>query len=71
MQNWNKDYFFGYQFLNGCNPVMIRKCMNLPDMFVVTQEMVGGSLDRGLTLQAELKVRKKLHYINKKLNNII
>uniref|UniRef100_A0A672MEI6 Arachidonate 5-lipoxygenase n=1 Tax=Sinocyclocheilus grahami TaxID=75366 RepID=A0A672MEI6_SINGR len=55
MQNWNKDYFFGYQFLNGCNPVVIRKCMNLPDKFAVTQEMVQGSLDRGLTLQEELK----------------
>lgn len=58
MQNWNKDYFFGYQFLNGSNPVMISKCMNLPDKFAVTQEMVEGSLDRGLTLQEELKVRK-------------
>uniref|UniRef100_A0A671NTG9 Arachidonate 5-lipoxygenase-like n=1 Tax=Sinocyclocheilus anshuiensis TaxID=1608454 RepID=A0A671NTG9_9TELE len=55
MQNWNKDYFFGYQFLNGCNPVVIKKCMNLPDKFAVTQEMVEGSLDRGLTLQEELK----------------
>uniref|UniRef100_A0A673IV92 Arachidonate 5-lipoxygenase-like n=1 Tax=Sinocyclocheilus rhinocerous TaxID=307959 RepID=A0A673IV92_9TELE len=55
MQNWNKDYFFGYQFLNGCNPVVIRKCMNLPDKFAVTQEMVEGSLDRGLTLHEELK----------------
>ncbi|KAK2892452.1 hypothetical protein Q8A67_012440 [Cirrhinus molitorella] len=55
MQNWNKDNFFGYQFLNGCNPVMISKCMNLPDKFAVTQEMVKGSLDRGLTLQEELK----------------
>uniref|UniRef100_A0A8C1RAR9 Arachidonate 5-lipoxygenase n=1 Tax=Cyprinus carpio TaxID=7962 RepID=A0A8C1RAR9_CYPCA len=55
MQNWNKDYFFGYQFLNGSNPVMISKCMNLPDKFAVTQEMVEGSLDRGLTLQEELK----------------
>ncbi|XP_059367610.1 polyunsaturated fatty acid 5-lipoxygenase-like isoform X1 [Carassius carassius] len=55
MQNWNKDYFFGYQFLNGSNPVIISKCMNLPDKFAVTQEMVEGSLDRGLTLQEELK----------------
>ncbi|RXN14495.1 arachidonate 5-lipoxygenase-like isoform X1 [Labeo rohita] len=55
MQNWNEDYFFGYQFLNGSNPVIIRKCMNLPDKFAVTQEMVKGSLDRGLTLQEELK----------------
>ncbi|KAG1930260.1 polyunsaturated fatty acid 5-lipoxygenase-like [Pimephales promelas] len=55
MQNWEKDFLFGYQFLNGCNPVMISKCTNLPDGFAVTQEMVKGSLDRGLTLQEELK----------------
>ncbi|XP_043093193.1 polyunsaturated fatty acid 5-lipoxygenase-like isoform X2 [Puntigrus tetrazona] len=55
MKNWNEDFLFGYQFLNGCNPVMISKCWNLPNEFAVTQEMVKGSLDRGLTLQEELK----------------
>ncbi|XP_026065946.1 arachidonate 5-lipoxygenase isoform X1 [Carassius auratus] len=55
MQKWNNDLMFGYQFLNGCNPVMISKCMNLPDNFAVTQEMVERSLNRGLTLQEELK----------------
>lgn len=59
MQNWNEDLMFGYQFLNGCNPVMISKCRNLPDSFAVTQEMVESSLDRGLTLQEELKVSRK------------
>ncbi|RXN21123.1 arachidonate 5-lipoxygenase [Labeo rohita] len=55
MQNWNEDFLFGYQFLNGSNPVMISKCMNLPDKFAITQEMVEGSLDRGRSLQEELK----------------
>ncbi|XP_073779358.1 arachidonate 5-lipoxygenase b, tandem duplicate 2 isoform X3 [Danio rerio] len=55
MQNWTKDAVFGYQFLNGCNPVMIKKCTKLPDKFAVTQEMVENSLDRGTTLQEELK----------------
>lgn len=59
MQNWNEDLMFGYQFLNGCNPVMISKCRSLPDNFAVTQEMVESSLDRGLTLQEELKVSRK------------
>ncbi|KAL1276669.1 hypothetical protein QQF64_036292 [Cirrhinus molitorella] len=54
-QDWNEDYLFGYQFLNGCNPVMIRKCMQLPDKFPVTHEMVQHSLKRGLTLQEELQ----------------
>ncbi|XP_048042331.1 polyunsaturated fatty acid 5-lipoxygenase-like [Megalobrama amblycephala] len=55
MQDWSKDYMFGYQFLNGCNPVMIRKCMNLPDNFPVRHEMVDGFLKRGATLQEEIK----------------
>ncbi|KAL1276666.1 hypothetical protein QQF64_036289 [Cirrhinus molitorella] len=55
MQDWNKDEMFGYQFLNSCNPVMIRKCMKLPDKFPVTHEMVKGSLTRGHTLQEELQ----------------
>ncbi|XP_051757082.1 polyunsaturated fatty acid 5-lipoxygenase-like isoform X2 [Ctenopharyngodon idella] len=55
MQDWSKDYMFGYQFLNGCNPVMIRKCMNLPDNFPVRHEMVDGFLRRGATLQEEIK----------------
>ncbi|RXN30294.1 arachidonate 5-lipoxygenase-like protein [Labeo rohita] len=55
MQDWNKDDMFGYQFLNGCNPAMISKCMQLPDKFPVTHEMVEGSLTRGHTLQEELQ----------------
>ncbi|XP_059367572.1 polyunsaturated fatty acid 5-lipoxygenase-like [Carassius carassius] len=55
MENWNQDYMFGYQFLNGCNPVMIRKCMQLPDKFPVTQEMVKRFLKTGHTLQQELQ----------------
>ncbi|XP_073716904.1 polyunsaturated fatty acid 5-lipoxygenase-like [Misgurnus anguillicaudatus] len=55
IQDWNTDYMFGYQFLNGCNPVMIRKCKKLPDKFPVTHEMVKGSLQRGLTLQEEIE----------------
>uniref|UniRef100_A0A8C1HZ32 Arachidonate 5-lipoxygenase-like n=1 Tax=Cyprinus carpio carpio TaxID=630221 RepID=A0A8C1HZ32_CYPCA len=55
MQNWNQDYMFGYQFLNGCNPVMIRKCMQLPDKFPVTHKMVEGCLKTGHTLREELQ----------------
>ncbi|KAA0721569.1 Arachidonate 5-lipoxygenase [Triplophysa tibetana] len=55
MEDWNTDYMFGYQFLNGCNPVMIRKCVELPKTFPVTHKMVEGSLSRGRTLQQELK----------------
>ncbi|KAK7169697.1 hypothetical protein R3I94_000057 [Phoxinus phoxinus] len=55
MHDWRKDYMFGYQFLNGCNPVMIRKIRNIPDKFPVTHEMVKGFLEKGVTLKKELK----------------
>lgn len=56
MQHWREDFMFGYQFLNGCNPVLIRKCKKLPDKFPVTHEMVAVSLERELTLQEEIEV---------------
>ncbi|XP_017283991.1 polyunsaturated fatty acid 5-lipoxygenase [Kryptolebias marmoratus] len=55
MQHWKEDFMFGYQFLNGCNPVLIRKCTKLPDKFPVTHEMVSVSLERELTLEQEIE----------------
>lgn len=56
MEHWKEDFMFGYQFLNGCNPVLIRKCHKLPDKFPVTDEMVSVSLERELTLEQEMEV---------------
>ncbi|KAL1263256.1 hypothetical protein QQF64_005995 [Cirrhinus molitorella] len=55
MEHWKEDFMFGYQYLNGCNPVVIRKCTEIPDKFPITQKIVEDSLERGLTLEEELK----------------
>lgn len=56
MQHWKEDFMFGYQFLNGCNPIMFQKCFKLPDKFPVTHKMVSVSLERELTLEQEIEV---------------
>lgn len=56
MEHWKEDFMFGYQFLNGCNPVVITKCTEIPDKFPVTHKLLDDSLERGLTLEEELKV---------------
>ncbi|XP_056386363.1 polyunsaturated fatty acid 5-lipoxygenase isoform X3 [Hyla sarda] len=55
MQHWQEDFMFGYQFLNGCNPVLIKKCKKIPENFPVTHEMVECSLERNLTLEKEME----------------
>lgn len=53
-KHWDEDEFFGYQFLNGLNPMMVQRCSNLPENFPVTEDMVKNSL-RGSSLQQEMK----------------
>ncbi|XP_037660710.1 polyunsaturated fatty acid 5-lipoxygenase isoform X2 [Choloepus didactylus] len=55
MKHWQEDLMFGYQFLNGCNPVLIQRCMKLPEKLPVTTEMVKCSLERELTLEEEVE----------------
>ncbi|XP_054460533.1 polyunsaturated fatty acid lipoxygenase ALOX15B-like [Anoplopoma fimbria] len=52
-KHWKEDAFFGYQFLNGVNPILIRQCSTLPDIFPVSDDMV--SLSGQCSLAEEMK----------------
>ncbi|KAL1023803.1 hypothetical protein UPYG_G00046420 [Umbra pygmaea] len=53
--HWKEDEFFGYQFLNGFNPMLIRRCSILPPNFQVTEEMAKASLRGSNSLLKELQ----------------
>lgn len=55
-ERWLDDRFYGSQFLNGCNPDTIKRCIELPSKFPVTQELVGNLLDESDTLQKAMEV---------------
>ncbi|XP_077340074.1 polyunsaturated fatty acid lipoxygenase ALOX15B-like [Lithobates pipiens] len=52
---WKEDSFFGSQYLNGLNPTMIKKCVQVPGNFPVTDHMVAQSLGACTNLQKELQ----------------
>ncbi|XP_061626756.1 arachidonate 12-lipoxygenase, 12R-type-like [Phyllopteryx taeniolatus] len=51
--HWKEDGLFAYQFLNGVNPTLIRRCKTLPKDFPVTDDMV--FIPDGSSLSKELK----------------
>uniref|UniRef100_A0AAX7TVW4 Uncharacterized protein n=1 Tax=Astatotilapia calliptera TaxID=8154 RepID=A0AAX7TVW4_ASTCA len=55
-KHWKEDSLFGYQFLNGVNPMLIRCCKALPKNFPVTGDMV--SLHGRGSLADEMMVSK-------------
>ncbi|XP_063043538.1 arachidonate 12-lipoxygenase, 12S-type [Engraulis encrasicolus] len=55
MEHWREDWFFGYQFLNGSNPRMIKQIREIPSNFHITGDMVQAFLKPQTTLEKELK----------------
>uniref|UniRef100_A0A4W5R269 Uncharacterized protein n=1 Tax=Hucho hucho TaxID=62062 RepID=A0A4W5R269_9TELE len=53
--HWKEDQFFGYQYLNGSNPMLIRRCSKLPANFPVTEEIIKPSLRGSSSLLRELQ----------------
>ncbi|XP_061685575.1 arachidonate 12-lipoxygenase, 12R-type-like [Syngnathoides biaculeatus] len=52
-EHWTEDGLFAYQFLNGVNPTLIRRCKTLPKNFPVTDDMV--FMPDGSSLSKEMK----------------
>ncbi|KAM4824594.1 polyunsaturated fatty acid lipoxygenase ALOX15 [Urocitellus parryii] len=50
-QSWKEDAFFGYQFLNGANPMLLRRSIQLPERLVFPP----GMEELQAQLQKELK----------------
>lgn len=50
--SWKDDALFGYQFLNGANPMLLRRCERLPARLVLPP----GMKDLQTQLEKELKV---------------
>lgn len=59
-EHWCEDSFFGYQYLNGVNPVMLHCLSSLPSKLPVTNDMVASLLGPGTCLQTELEVGEGL-----------
>ncbi|XP_036942275.1 hydroperoxide isomerase ALOXE3-like [Acanthopagrus latus] len=54
-QHWNEDDFYGFQFLNGFDTNVIKRCSELPQNFTVTEEMVKPFLEGGSSLRKEME----------------
>ncbi|XP_043930753.1 polyunsaturated fatty acid lipoxygenase ALOX8-like [Protopterus annectens] len=51
-RHWKTDELFATMFLNGCNPVLIKRCTELPQAFSALKDE---KLDSGNSLSAEIK----------------
>lgn len=54
--HWKEDWYFGYQCLNGCNPLLVRQTRLLPPNLAVTSDMLRPFLPGDSSLELELQV---------------
>ncbi|XP_053301595.1 hydroperoxide isomerase ALOXE3 isoform X3 [Pleuronectes platessa] len=69
-EHWKEDDFYGYQFLNGVNPTLIKRRSELPRNFPVTEEMVKPFLAEGSSLMREIGKGNIFLLDQKKLDGI-
>uniref|UniRef100_A0A8C2ZSV3 Si:dkey-17e16.9 n=1 Tax=Cyclopterus lumpus TaxID=8103 RepID=A0A8C2ZSV3_CYCLU len=69
-EHWKEDDFYGFQFLNGLNSKVIKRCSELPPNFPVTEEMVKPFLEEGSSLQEEVKKGNIFLSDHKKMDGI-
>ncbi|XP_042355980.1 polyunsaturated fatty acid lipoxygenase ALOX15B isoform X2 [Plectropomus leopardus] len=53
--HWTEDWYFGYQSLNGCNPLLLRRICLLPPNLYVTSDMLRPFLSADSSLEQELQ----------------
>ncbi|XP_069370585.1 hydroperoxide isomerase ALOXE3-like [Paralichthys olivaceus] len=69
-EHWKEDDFYGFQFLNGINPTVIKRCSELPRNFPVTEEMVKPFLAEGSSLSREIRKGNIFLYDQKNMDGI-
>ncbi|XP_026213280.1 hydroperoxide isomerase ALOXE3 isoform X2 [Anabas testudineus] len=53
--HWTEDWYFGYQCLNGCNPLLLHQIRTLPPNLSVTSDTLQPFLPEGSSLHRELQ----------------
>ncbi|KAF3705496.1 Arachidonate 15-lipoxygenase B [Channa argus] len=61
--HWMEDWYFGYQCLNGCNPLLLHQTRVLPPNLSVTSDMLRPFLPEGSSLEQELQ-KGSLYLLN-------
>ncbi|CAH1245138.1 ALOX5 [Branchiostoma lanceolatum] len=58
IKHWKSDVDFGRQFLNGLNPLILRRCRQLPETFAKKSDEIDQLLPDGQALLKEIEARR-------------